>query len=55
MENKIQEALKFIKDEDRVKIDTFLDIITNMKLGDDKKLQGILYYSLKPWQTIKLY
>lgn len=47
MENKFQEALNLFKADDKTKIDTFLEIITDMKLGDDKKLEGVLYYLLK--------
>ena len=45
MKNKIIEAKKLITNEDLPKLEEFLDILSNMKLGDDKKLEGILYFA----------
>ena len=45
MKNKIIEAKKLITNEDLPKVEEFLDILSNMKLGDDKKLEGILYFA----------
>ena len=47
MENKIKELLKSINENEQVKIQELLNILSDMKLGEDKKLEGILYYHLK--------
>ncbi len=47
MENKIAQAQNLISDEESPKVQEFLNIISDMKLGNDKKLEGVLYYALK--------
>lgn len=47
MNNKINELLRLIDEKDKDKLDNFLNIILDMKLGDDKKLEGVLYYCIK--------
>ncbi len=47
MKNKIIEVKKLITEEDLSKVEEFLDILSNMKLGDNKKLEGVLYFALK--------
>ena len=46
MENKIKNALSLIDDEHLNKVQEFFNILSYMKLGDDKKLEGLLYYCL---------
>lgn len=46
MERKINEALKLITEENKKKVQEFIGIVSDMKLGDDKKLEGVLYYGL---------
>ncbi|MBQ8615752.1 MAG: bifunctional (p)ppGpp synthetase/guanosine-3',5'-bis(diphosphate) 3'-pyrophosphohydrolase [Clostridia bacterium] len=47
MKNKIEELLKVIDNKDQKKIQDFLNILSDMKLSDDKKLEGLLYIQLK--------
>ena len=47
MKQKIKETLKLFNEESLSKVNVFLSIMDDMKLGDDKKLEGILYYLLK--------
>lgn len=47
MEKDFNEILKLIENEDQVKIQDFFEISSDMKLGDDKKLEGLLYFCLK--------
>ena len=44
MENKIKHALSLLQDEQLNKVQEFFTIISDMKLGEDKKLEGLLYY-----------
>ena len=46
MENKIQEILKLFENEDKAKIEDMLKILTDMKLGEDKHLEAVLYQAL---------
>ena len=47
MKNKINELLKTLKPKEQNKIQDLFDIIADMKLGDDKKLEGLIYFCLK--------
>ena len=47
MENQIKEILNKLDQSQQNKVQDFLNIIADMKLGDDKKLEGVLYLSLK--------
>ena len=47
MENRLNEVLKLIRKEDETKIQEFLEILSNMKLGEDKQIEGVLYFCLK--------
>ncbi len=46
MERKINEALQVFDEKELLKVQEFLKIASDMTLSDDKKLEGILYYSL---------
>ena len=47
MEKQIEEVLQLVNESEKDKIQDFLNILSDMKLGNDKKLEGILYYCLK--------
>ena len=47
MDYNITTALSLINEEDTKKVKSFLNILTDMKLGEDKQLEGVLYYALK--------
>ncbi len=47
MGNLIKQALTLLDEELKYKVQDFFSIITDMKLGEDKKLEGVLYYALK--------
>lgn len=47
MKNRIKESLKLIDENHQPKVQEFLSIMDEMRLGDDKKLEGILYYCIK--------
>ena len=47
MENKINEALKLLDEYNTKKVKEFFTIVEDMKLGETKKLEGVLYYCLK--------
>jgi len=47
MKNKIKETLKLINEIDIPKVNEFLTVLDDMKLGEDKKLEGIIYYALQ--------
>lgn len=51
MKEKIKEALNLINEIDLPKVKDFLSIIDDMKLSDDKKLEGVIYYLLKTEKT----
>ncbi len=44
MKNKKNEILKLFNENELVKIKEFISVIDDMKLGEDKKLEGIIYY-----------
>lgn len=46
MENKIQEILNLFENEEYTKIQDMLKILTDMKLGEDKHLEAVLYQAL---------
>ena len=47
MKNRIDELLKTFNIDDQNKIQDLFSIIADLKLGDDKKLEGLLYLFLK--------
>lgn len=47
MENKINSLLKLFDGEERKKLQDLLNIISDMKLGEEKQLEAVLYYSIK--------
>ncbi len=47
MENKVTEILNLLDQSEQDRIKDFLNIIADMKLGEDKKLEGVLYLALK--------
>lgn len=47
MENKINETLELIKDYESKKINDFLEILTDMELGDDHKIAGLVHYAIR--------
>ena len=47
MKNKLNEVLKLIRKEDETKVQEFLEILSNMKLSEDKQIEGVLYFCLK--------
>ena len=47
MENKVTEILNILDQTEQDRIKDFLNIIADMKLGEDKKLEGVLYLALK--------
>ena len=47
MKEKLKHAIKLLPAEDTSKVQVFLSILEDMKLGDDKKLEGVLYYLFK--------
>ena len=47
MKEKLKHAIQLLSAEDNSKVQVFLSILEDMKLGDDKKLEGVLYYLFK--------
>ena len=46
MENKIKNALSLLDSEQHKQVQDFFNILSYMKLGEDKKLEGVLYFCL---------
>ena len=47
MKNKINEILTTLENQHINKVQVFLNILEDMKLADDKKLEGLLYHQIK--------
>ena len=46
MENKIKEIIKLVNTEHQQKAQEFINVMSDMKLSEDKQLEGVLYFCL---------